>query len=495
MSEEKIICQKINDKILELDYSKSIKEKKVIIRQHTNTYEVPIDEYAHLMNMVIQVENQMEYTETVFKLLDATKTSCTGKTHLDFPYITDEITKQKIKIINYKKKFFLDDSRQMLTLARECYDRIEKTSCKYGDNITFTSIALSSNFLEKDGGHSGHANMLLILKIKNKSTDTIKFYLYEPHGFDIQDKSILKHVFIKNMFVSELLESIKQVYAIEKKTVIIEIVNKKGISCPIGIQSYVKDSYGYCEMVSNLWLYMIIYLMKSDLSDSIKMYIFDNLNFVEKCLISNEYIYNVLVNFTIQIINIYIINKIRTGIPNFSIHLHDRLISLVGTQMHKYHLEKGRPPLSTYKIQLEKRFEPGDEDEDESCWGNVCRSRSRPPKKEKEEKEGEFNKDNCANCTSNDQCKSNYCEKRYFSKQAKCKPLMPEYYHDAKFPNARLVLGSKCNDERCNSNGECYSTYCSSKVPIRENGKFVRELNGNLKQIDEGVKKCRKVLS
>jgi len=476
-----------------LNYTSSIKEKKVIIRHNTNTYEIPIDEYAHLMNMVIQVDNKMEYTETVFNLLDATKTACTGKIRVQLQDITDDITKQKIKIINYKKSFFLDDSRQMLNLARECYNRIEKTSCKYGDNITFTSIALSSNFLEKDGGDSGHANMLLILKIKNKSTETIKFYLYEPHGYQIKDKCILKHVFIKDMFFRELIESIKLVYAIENKTVIIEVINKKGISCPIGIQSHVKDTYGYCEMVSNLWLYMIVYLMKSDLSDGVKMYIFDNLNFVEKCLISNEYIYNILVNFTIKMINIYIVNKIRTGAPNFSVHLHGRLIDQVVLELHKFHLDKRQPALSGYKIQLEKRFGPEDEPEDESkqCWGFQCRSRRSTKEKEKE---GEFNKDNCADCTSNDECKSNYCEKRLF-RGAKCKPLMPEYYHDPKFPDARLVLGSKCENERCNSNGECYSTYCSSKVPIKKNGEFVRESNGHLKQIDEGIKKCRKVLS
>ena len=508
-----LICRYIQYYLKKYDYSS--KKRRVGIQYKGQNYKIPIDIYVHCSNMAIQLTNgeyrqdttPMEYIETIFELNDAAKTSCTGIVNLMMESLQDKVEKNLIYIKRQSDdpdSFLLTNSEKMTTLAQECYRRIEDSSCKYGD-ITFTSLALGCGYNIQDeetkqSKRIGHANTLLILKIKNAFTETIKFYLYEPHGYDVKTKQILKFGYINDVFIKELIKHIQSLYS---DRVIFQQISRRDISCPEGIQIFTEDGLGYCKMISNLWLYIIIKLMKSDLSDYNKIYIFDHLNIVETCMqqVGSAKLYNIVINFSSEMINHYISTRLsRTQ--------GDRFVSILIRFMEDFfkkrpyldinqlllkkdEIEPDSDPEYDYKAdsemynkKLQQLQESGDKDESEDddlhkdkCKGIGCLKREIK----------KFDKDDCKICESNNECKSNYCEKTLFGGR-RCKP-----YPEDPDPITGFKPPSKCDGQRCNTHGECYSGNCTKKRIVMKNGKPVKELDGTLKITEEAIKKCRKV--
>ena len=489
------ICEYVND-IVEVFNKSSIQNKKVTIRdENNNTYELPFNNYIYHMNSTIQVMANMEYLETIFELNEASKTSCTGKIHLKVEDVVDIFTSSNILLYLSKIYGRIDGDSEtsiMGIFSKECYKRIEDTACKYGNNLTFTSIALSTHYVviqNKEKVNKSHENMLLILKIKeNESTDIIKFYLYEPHGYDDkrQSQTIINFASINNIFISQLIKHLEKQYnknLSSTSKVKFQVVDKKSISCPVGIQSYVNDRLGYCKLVSALWIYVIVKIMRTDfvLTDSQKIYLFDNLNIIEECLEKHPRLYDILVNFSSDLVNIYISKTLqKNGGETFLQKLNIRVLKYYQTQVR---LDELKIPTITREEEPIKEEDLSDDEEqqeqqkeqvqDKKIFKNISDLSRLYKRKVK------FNKGDCASCVKNEECKSNYCEKR------KCKPRMIQYANDPENPKRYRIKPSKCEGEICKNNYQCYSEYCSSKKIILE--------DGHMKEIDEGKKVCRKL--
>ena len=372
------VCEEITK--LTQPYKKSIENEKVKLRTRDLRkgfvdYELNIDEYVHFSNAALQkisnnpeykysiVDMKMNYIENIFDMLSLTKKACTGKIFLEYNLFVDQshlyqlkrgyidnlnklqktmtveyITHDKLSKINILSKD-LTDFINMRRLVKKIYKRLEESTCKYG-NFTFNTIALGNYSKinvtdEKIQPHTeGHSNLLLVMKDTTKNIITI--ILYEPHGrtdkeFDLNMKLTRES---NNYFITLLQSHLQEFYKSAGTPYTIEILEQKFVSCPEGIQTYVNDSLGYCELISTLWLYLVLGLFSStQLNPDVKIALVDRLHIVESCLYkiykTPQELYNVVVNFSASVINNYLklINSEKLSndfIRNFVISMNEK---------------------------------------------------------------------------------------------------------------------------------------------------------------------------
>ena len=374
------VCEEITK--LTQPFKKSIENEKVKLRSRSLfskgfvDYELNIDEYVHFSNAALQkisnnpeykdsiVDMKMNYIENIFDMLSLTKKACTGKINLEYnlfvnkpelyqlkrgymdnlntlqktmtiEYITKDSTLSKINIPTKDIADFIN----MRRLVKKIYKRLEESTCKYGD-FTFNSIALGNyskiNITDEkmQPDTEGHSNLLLVMKDTRKNVITI--ILYEPHGrtdkeFDLNIKLTRES---NNYFITVLQSHLEHFYKSAGTPYIIDILEQKFVSCPNGIQTYVNDSLGYCELISTLWLYLVLGLFSStQLHPDVKILLIDRLQIVEGCLYriykTPQELYNVVVNFSATVINNYLklINSEKLSndfIRNFVISMNEK---------------------------------------------------------------------------------------------------------------------------------------------------------------------------
>jgi hypothetical protein len=141
-------------------------------------------------------------------------------------------------------------------------------------NCRFISIGLSLKAVE-----GGHSNMLLIYKGQTK----IYLMLYEPHGakgLQIEDEYKLQYKNMTDQFITFLTGIIRQTG--ERREII--RLPAYNISESRGIQRYMRDTDGYCSMITSFWLYIILRLVKEHRVTGNEEKFFLNLNYIEKCM-------------------------------------------------------------------------------------------------------------------------------------------------------------------------------------------------------------------
>jgi hypothetical protein len=365
MEEKNSICSVIRS--LTKKYEKSIEGRKVNVRElkvSGKIFSLDLDKFAHLTNHVLQImqadkisglDRKAEYLENIFQMLGLTKTACTGKINLkyhlkyygtleEFQRVYENSFSSSFVNIDYPKaltnmsanyiqdsididididtKLIIDiNSRKgdmnLQALAIEFYNRLEGSVCKY-DNFTFNSIALinDSNIYYymgewdkfKNYFNNRHANILLVMK----NNRDIKFFLYEPHGSEVQENQIKLVQKSGRIFIELFRGALQAIYDMKGTPCNIQIMDSIYVSCPKGIQVYVDDNLGYCKLISTLWLYLVLGLFSSkDISTDLKIQLFENLQVVETCLYDiyrdPKELYNVVVNFSIDILNNYLV--------------------------------------------------------------------------------------------------------------------------------------------------------------------------------------------
>lgn len=302
-------------KVIFTDLYKPVENRYVKI----NSYEIPLVDYVSICNTALQKvhnnsgDHTMNYLECVFNMHDMNRGACTGKINLDYNlYEKYGVTTENIFVHIGGKKIEIkfveqNKNRGMIDIATEFLERLKYSTCKYG-NLSFNSLAISSTFIitGKDDNtkiSAGHANILLLLK--NENTQVINFLLYDPQGYDIPDDEItLKIINEHNVqFITELAE-----YMTMLSDYKIEITEPATVQCNIGIQQYIRDYRGFCMLISSLWMFVILGLIKNSEEDDIED-IFRQLPLVERCLYANleeEQINTILVNFSIHILIYYL---------------------------------------------------------------------------------------------------------------------------------------------------------------------------------------------
>jgi hypothetical protein len=224
-------------------------------------------------------EYELTYIESIYKLANSNM-DCTGAVEV--------IKFQEGLFINFRKDL---KTHRMDTKVQEVQENfIEPFMSKVQSlekTCSFVSLAVNFNIEQK----TSHANIVLILKNKKH----IKFLLYEPHGADgnksEDEKTMLS---MQELFSTFLIDIFRQNgFTAERMSPVL-------VSCPKGIQRYMKDNIGYCSTISSLWIYIVLMIMKKTTD---KFRLFNNLDIVEKCFYrlndnKPEKVYDMVVNFT-----------------------------------------------------------------------------------------------------------------------------------------------------------------------------------------------------
>lgn len=157
----------------------------------------------------------------------------------------------------------------------------------------------------------GHQNSMIMLY--ESSTRTISAYLYDPHG----SGPGMKYNDMAFHGLNELFKYIDMDERIEK----VKFIDKRTVSCPIGMQSISDESggVGYCVMYSLLWLFLIIRLQrdKSIVNETVTG---EHISLIERETISQlkkkspssglksqgKYFRSFITKFAFEIINIFL---------------------------------------------------------------------------------------------------------------------------------------------------------------------------------------------
>jgi hypothetical protein len=454
--EDKLICQEIVNNILK-KYDKPIQNKKVRIvdKKNSKTYDIPIIDYIQICNRVLQNMNfasggyVMNYLESIFDMYGMSKTACTGKVK-----ITTIIYENKKDTIHhlylnldeeleiYKgletppNKIYKEDP--MITFSKECFERIKKTTCKYNNNYSFTSLAIGNSITinYKNSQLAGaHSNILFILK--NDKTNHIKLMLYEPHGYNFTDEITKKVNEYNILFVNDLVQYMEKIQNPYEKTYTFEFMTPREVSLSIGVQSFIGDERGYCALISSFWVYIVLGLLKSNLNPE---YIFEKPDIIEKCLYVNyeKELYNIIVNFSVDVIQKYLPDII--GKEKTKQFIND---SLVQTRHLYKKIKKELPPSRKYNVRKERLYEKINIGE--------------------QSKNG---KNDCDTCTHERDCKSGNCVNGLCS---------PTHFYTSKRERSKITLlvGQKYKkegnlpkklNEECKYNNQCCSQKCIRNI-------------------------------
>lgn len=468
------IINKINKFIQ--PYSKKIGNGRLEI---SKGFFMPITEYVHLGNMVIQklansfddqdiemrkiIKSKMIYLEDVFEMHKMVRSACTGRVDLlmyidiEQPYIeinadmytgNKGFSEIKIKSTNPNEpEHFI----KMEEFVRTFYTRINGGECTYG-NFTFNSLAIENfaTIISKDEKveRSGHSNMLLVMK--NNDINEINLILYEPHGYSKEDDSTyMTYVRQYHLYFLNILKPmLKTVSGCE-----VNILDPIQISCPKGIQNSIGDTFGYCKLISTLWLYIVLGLFKSDLDTQLKNYLSNNLDIVESYLISLRNLNDIVINFSAEIINNYYLK-----------HFTTKDLKLLFK--------------SLLQISYNERRQEGDEI-DLGIIKPKSKSKPKPKSKFKPKSNQTFiptkdRKDDCSECKHENECISGNCVKGicspthfyakgreyskilFLTKEERLKKLS-----DKNRENLPITIGNKCKEHDQCCSGKCINYKCS----------------------------------
>ena len=245
--------------------------------------------YVHLVSIAIQqvIEYDISYIDSIYKLAKC-DISCTGA--ISVKTFEDD---QKNIFLSFKKDLnvhVMDKSletvrKNFITPFMEKFDQLD-------GKCPFISLAVNFEIVATEDP-SCHANIVLI----SKNQKHIKFLIYEPHGADgNKSKHQRQLIDMQNRFSTFLIELFTE------KGFTSQRIPSVLVSCPIGIQVYMKDKLGYCAPISSLWIYIVLMITKKfNATDNFKF--FPNLDIIEKCIYrlndnNPEKVYDMVVNFT-----------------------------------------------------------------------------------------------------------------------------------------------------------------------------------------------------
>jgi len=452
LNNDQVICDKI--KQILRPYNKPLHGDIQISKKYT----VPKDEYVHFSNMALQmlantidgrdddlkkiIKSRMIYLEDIFTMYRINRTACTGRVDL----LTNiDLTSQHTTQTQIRIKSNTEDTGEFIRIqdfVDEFYNRLESSTCKYG-KLVFNSLAIENfatiKYSDTEFRKSGHANMLVVLK--NTETKVIKLLLYEPHGYSEEDdNTYMKYLRDYHVY---FIKTIRRYLQKKYKHFKITFLKPVQVNCPRGVQHYIGDKFGYCKLISTMWLFVLLGLFVSDLSSEVKIYLSDNLQLIESCLLNFQNLYNIVINFSTDIINKYL--KHFTSQETISV-----FNSLFQISYNLYYNPEGGDKREINLLM--KRFKkPVDRHIDKILNSYVKKFTGR---------------DNCTECTSQSQCKSgncvnNICSPGHFYSKHKSKADISllsgqNYNKDGNLPKK---LG-----DLCTNHAECCSENCISKI-------------------------------
>lgn len=444
VNKDEVICKKI--KQILRPYNKLLSGNIQISEKYT----LPKDEYVHFANMALQmlantiddrnddikkiITSRMIYLEDIFIMYGIHQTACTGRVDLltDIDLTLKHTYNPQIRIKNNNDEFI-----RIQDFVDEFYNRLESSTCIYGD-FTFNSLAIDNfatiKYTDTDFRKSGHANMLVVLK----NTKEIKLIIYEPHGYSEEDDSIyMKYLRDYQLyFIKTIRRYLQKKYKHHKIT----FLKPVQVNCPRGAHHYIGDKFGYCKLISTMWLFVVLGLFVSDMSPYVKIYLSNNLQIIESCLLNLENLYSIVINFSADIINKYL--KHFTSQETISVF--NNLFQL-SYNLH-YNL-KG----DGINLLIQKYKKPIDRHVDKILNSYVKKLTGH---------------DNCTECTSHSQCKSGNCV------NGTCSPNH-FYTKEKSLIDITLLPGQKYNKlgnlpkklgENCKHHNECCSENCISKI-------------------------------
>lgn len=414
------------------------------------------EEYVHFSNMVLQtftntiedrddsiqkiIKSRMIYIEDIFQNYGIHRSACTGRVdllmYIDHSSVTDSVeVTSDMYIVQSSVKLRSGDIE---TFTGQLYSRLEGSTCAYG-SLIFNSLAIENfatvKYSEDKYERSGHSNLLLILK--NIDTKYINLILYEPHGYSEEDDTIyMTYVRKYNLeFVKTVRKYLQKMY---KGKYRVKILKPVEISCRRGVQSYIGDRFGYCKLISTMWLFLILGLFTSDLKPEYKIYLADNLNLVEACLTTVKNLYSIVINFSADMINKYLV-YLRS----------EETVNLFNSQ---------------FQVVYNKYYnKTGEETDDVDLKIRKCRAPKTYHSAEIPSKKG-FGRSNCKECVNRSDCMSgncvnNICSPSHFYTSGQDRSsitLLPgEEYN--KRGNLPRLIGDICKyDSQCCSEN-CYA--------------------------------------
>lgn len=179
----------------------------------------------------------------------------------------------------------------------EFLKRIRNTPCP------FTTLFFGISNIQGDPDkHQSHQNIIIIFKDEEK----IHLSVYDPHGSQYYSE-IQKAA---DNFLIQLRDLYPDIFVISPRVT---------VSCPIGLQAYANDDFGYCVVFSLFWLYCVLYI-SSKSNNGLNL---NNIHFVEKFMIfyakKPKKLFNMTIKFSIYLINSYIELLTKKGNPQFNI--------------------------------------------------------------------------------------------------------------------------------------------------------------------------------
>ena len=221
------------------------------------------------------------------------------------------------------------------------------------------------------GSIFGHQNILVIFKKDNK----IHISVYDPHGTNDVKKI--------HAVSEKFLTRIRNIYP---DTIVIS--PRVTVSCPIGLQRYAKDRFGWCMIFSLFWLYCVLYI-SSKTDNGVTM---DNIYLVEKIILkyakSPELLYSMTIKFAIYLINSYL-ELVKNTDPEYNKILSNTIETIIGdtdnikeTPYKKPKSESTVKERTVYLKQVTKsgsrksnrKQDGSDCENDVDCLSDICKS-------------------------------------------------------------------------------------------------------------------------
>ena len=477
--------------------------------------EMPIGEYVHILNLTLQGIDRDLYNEASFAMAGALHTNCTGEIELemDRKVINDRkgktFTKKTILFASTIKKEFIDIDDEPQEMKKYFDDEFLKRYIECPSEFTSIVLGMQSPI-------GGHRNIILIL-----TTDTdIYLHAYEPHGSQ-PVKTYEDFKKMRDKALNYIKKLLKNKFP-NKRVTIVPLIHVSRVE---GFQTFSKDNQGFCGIISCLWLYILLKLMKVCTPEE-QIYIHMNMNIIEECVINKfpldtgnvqldkynlDKIYSIIVYFgydmlTSLLINIQDHQKFKNEFKEIFQIFQTQMTQHLPFYKKIFYSNERRSTRSTndyyydwYNKLSEYWFYNGEQYVTKQDGVHQYIRKNLKNRKEDGlpcEQHKECISDNCVNnkctsyirreigseCKQDDQCISNYCD----LKESKCKVYdygQSTLYDEPNKIPFRKSLIRKPDGNNCFKNGHCISDYCDLKqhkcsphpdVPIKKSKKQTR---------------------
>lgn len=261
-----------------------------------------------------------------------------------------------------------DYSHEFKSFVDNLVKRVQESDCP------FTTLFFTVEGQVKDYKFV-HQNIIIIFKQEGK----IHIAIYDPHGV----KAIKPIRKTSNKFLQQIQNLKPDIFVIRPRFI---------VSCPIGLQKYANDNFGWCIMFSLFWLYCVLYIsLKTKNGITI-----NNIKLVEQILLqyakSPQLLYIMTKKFAVYVTNSYIQFITRNGNPNFNRELTKEVKRVI----------KSEPSIEKSKYKKHKKM--SSKKEQTQYYKTLS----------KHAKEKSNRKQDGASCKKDDDCLSDIC------KQNKC---------------------------------------------------------------------------